>query len=386
MPYLALILSNNAMIEGHYYRGYGVISMQGEKISSEVSGEKVPSKFAKSLLWLVSQRGYDTDSILASADISFDPLNSLHPGYQREISILQYSKLYQQVLSLLQDESFGLQPGKGVTPGAFRMMCYCIIHCENLGKAIHRACEFFRIFYEEPFHMSMEVKGGQATMGYPSVVGSEIEVNNLQAGDAYGLSAWHRFCSWLIGKNIEVIETRFKGEEPKNPQKYERLFNCPVLFNQAANGLIFDADYLDFPLVHTEQSLKEFLRTAPYQLMVLPEEADGDGLVARVKKLMGHDFSQGFPSFERISEGMNVSAPTLRRRLKKEGASYQQLKDSCRRDAAIAYLSRPELSINAVAALMGFTDPSAFHRSFKKWTGTPPGKFRQQQLSVDGVS
>ena len=79
---------------------------------------------------------------------------------------------------------------------------------------------------------------------------------------------------------------------------------------------------------------------------------------------------------QKITQSLNMSAPTLRRRLKKEGATFQQLKDECRRDASMAYLSNPELSINAVAALMGFTDPSAFHRSFKKWTQQTPGQFR----------
>ena len=104
---------------------------------------------------------------------------------------------------------------------------------------------------------------------------------------------------------------------------------------------------------------------------------DKGGLVSQVRSLMGYDFSQSFPAFENISQALNMSAPTLRRRLKREGTNYQQLKDGCRREAAIAYLSRPELSISAVAALMGFTDPSAFHRSFKKWTGLPPGPISQ---------
>ena len=79
-----------------------------------------------------------------------------------------------------------------------------------------------------------------------------------------------------------------------------------------------------------------------------------------------------------------MSAPTLRRRLKKEGTSFQTLKDECRRDAAVNYLSNSELSINAIAALMGFTDPSAFHRCFKKWTGTTPDEFRQRDQRQEG--
>ncbi len=346
-----------------------------------VTPETVPSKFAKSLLRLVVQRGYDVNRVLSSADIPFNPLEPFQEEYCDEISIMQYTRLYQQVLSLLQDESFGLQPGTGVTPGAFRMMCHCIIHCENLGKAMRRACEFFRIFYEEPFHLTLREHADQALMGYP-YNNVDPASHPVQAGDAYGLSAWHRFCGWLIGRSLELEEVHFLGTMPESPEKYENLFNCPIKYGQNSTVLIFQRKYLELPLIHNEQSLRDFLRTAPYQLMVLPEEGDSSSFVAQVKSLMGRDFSQGFPGFEQISGALNMSAPTLRRRLKREGTTYQQIKDGCRREAAVAYLSRPELSINAVAALMGFTDPSAFHRSFKKWTGVPPGQFRQQISST----
>ena len=113
--------------------------------------------------------------------------------------------------------------------------------------------------------------------------------------------------------------------------------------------------------------------------MVLSNGRDDSSLVARVRAMIGHDFSQGSPNFERITQSLNMSAPTLRRRLKKEGTSFQALKDECRRDGAIIYLSNSELSINAIAALMGFTDPSAFHRCFIKWTGMTPGEYRQRE-------
>lgn len=71
-----------------------------------------------------------------------------------------------------------------------------------------------------------------------------------------------------------------------------------------------------------------------------------------------------------------MSAPTLRRRLKREGTTFQRLKDEARCEAAKLCLNRHDLSINEVALEMGFTDPSAFHRSFKKWTGKTPGQFR----------
>ena len=71
-----------------------------------------------------------------------------------------------------------------------------------------------------------------------------------------------------------------------------------------------------------------------------------------------------------------MSAPTLRRKLRREGTTFQALKDEARSEAACLALDRPELSIQEVALQLGFTDPSAFHRAFRKWSGQTPGQYR----------
>ena len=79
-----------------------------------------------------------------------------------------------------------------------------------------------------------------------------------------------------------------------------------------------------------------------------------------------------------VAESLHISARTMHRRLTSEGTSFQQLKDSFRQTLAVHYIARPELSIDAIAALIGFQDNAAFYRSFKKWTGVSPGQYRQQ--------
>jgi AraC-like DNA-binding protein len=71
-----------------------------------------------------------------------------------------------------------------------------------------------------------------------------------------------------------------------------------------------------------------------------------------------------------------MSARTLRRRLEREGTSYQRIKDNARRDLAIGLLRRGGMTVSEVAERAGFSDASAFHRSFKKWTGHSPGSYR----------
>ncbi|MBO6754001.1 MAG: helix-turn-helix transcriptional regulator, partial [Spongiibacter sp.] len=89
-----------------------------------------------------------------------------------------------------------------------------------------------------------------------------------------------------------------------------------------------------------------------------------------------------FPSVVTMAEHLSMSVRTLRRRLKDLGTTYQQFKDELRKEHALRWLNQPELKINAVSALLGFDEPSAFHRSFKKWTGMTPGEYRASRQSA----
>lgn len=345
--------------------------------SSNRSPTYVPTRFAKSLLKLAEQQHFNINQLLSSAGLDFNPLDASAP---EQISAIQYSRLYQQVLTLLQDDSFGMHAGRGITAGAFRMMCYAIIHCDTLNQVIKRLVEFLKVFYDQPLHLKMQKNGDWVTISYPFY--QESDDTKAKAGEAYGLALWHRFFSWLIASPIEVHAVQLQSSRPANPAAYQRLFGVPVSFQCATNGITFNSRYLELPLAQDEKSLRDFLRTAPYQMIIEPHQAESSALISRVRRIMGYDLGADFPAFEVVASAMNMSAPTLRRHLRKEGVSYQGLKDQCRKEAATAYLGRPELSVNAVAALMGFTDPSAFHRSFKKWTGKTPGQFRRELFAI----
>ncbi|HBM49958.1 MAG TPA: AraC family transcriptional regulator, partial [Marinobacter sp.] len=97
----------------------------------------------------------------------------------------------------------------------------------------------------------------------------------------------------------------------------------------------------------------------------------------RIRGLIGRDFSRPMPDFDWIALELHTSPQTLRRRLKQENTSFQEIKDLLRRDMAIYYLSHQELPINDIAERVGFTEPSTFHRAFKKWTGVTPGAWRE---------
>src|SRR5690625_2002934 len=100
-----------------------------------------PSRFVRSLLRLVVERGHDHRPLLRAAELDFDPMEPGSPGYRDRVTAREYSRLYQQVLSLLQDRLYGMTHGAD-SPGAFRMLCYIIINRDSMCQSIIRACWF----------------------------------------------------------------------------------------------------------------------------------------------------------------------------------------------------------------------------------------------------
>jgi AraC-like DNA-binding protein len=346
-----------------------------------MSGSEVPIRFARTILRAAESQGYAAADILAAVGADFDPATSDDAA---TIAAAQYNALYRRIMELLQDECFGLHLNRKIPAGSLRMTCLCIIHCTNLRAAIERAWEFnqfCRSLLDLPDSRMppLTVQADTATMVFehvPWLFGRRGEENI--AAMIYAMSSWRRLCSWLIGRNIEPIEVLLSIPEPQRTEAYREVFTCPILYEQPVSGFRFAAYHLESPLIQTEDSLREFLRTAPFHLIARSEE-DDDDVIAQMRRIVGNDFSKDFPAVTQMAQTLGMSVRTLRRRLKKEGITFQQFKDNTRQQAAEQYLSRPELKINTVSALLGFDEPSAFHRSFKKWTGMTPGEYRSRR-------
>lgn len=344
----------------------------------------MPMRVLRTLLKVVAAQGHDVDELVSSIGLDINPLSS-GTGKDKEndtVSTLIYSKLYKRVMALLQDESFGLNNYEKVPPGTFKMMCLFIIHCNNLQHAMLRSADFFdfldsfvhrSINTRTPISYSDDKQTAICCFANPNTPQNE---STLQA-EASIIYMMHRFYCWLTAKNIPLIEVCFSSAAPKKKENYQQLFNCPVKYKQNDNCIKFPVEYLDSPIAQTEESLRDFLRVAPYQLVTGKIDLDQQNIKTRVRLILEEDMLGSFSSIEEVAERMNISSRTLHRRLEKEDSSFQQIKDDIRRDAAVAYINRPELTISAVSVLMGFQDTSAFYRAFKKWTGMSPGEFRK---------
>ena len=351
------------------------------------SKDLVPLKYARTMLRVADAQGCDINKLIRALQLPFDPLDESDP--EAMIEAQYYTMIYNRVMWLLQDESFGMHLRQQTAAGTFRMMCMSIIHCSTLEHALTRAAEFNAfcrtLTGQRPISrrpILREEGEPSARYVFPAIEDLIREEEDSVLYSTHFMAIWRRFCGWLIGKNLEITEVWLQEKEDDNNSEFiAELFNCPIKYEQDFNAFILPDHYMDCPLVHTEETLKEFLRNAPYHLLVSSDEED-TSLIAQMKRIVGNDLSRDFPSVVDMASYLHMSVRTLRRRLKEQDTTYQQFKDNLRKEHAIRWLNQPELKINAVSALLGFDEPSAFHRSFKKWTGMTPGEYRNTKHSA----
>ena len=342
--------------------------------SSGFYNEAVPIAFTRALLAQARAHHRDVEAILRAARFPFDPLqqNAQTVFVSRE----QYSRLCVELFRVLGDESGGVMPDVQTPPGTTRLIALSMINSSTLSAAMRRGIEFnaccrVRHGTEIINGLSLDEERKEATLTYLSADDS----SDTQHSVLCNLAMWVRFCGWLIGQHIDVTNAGCAGPRPAFMEGIRHFFPCPVEYDQPVNSVTFSSRHLDAELIRNESDLAQFLKLAPYYLVIEPL-ASILSITHRIREILGSDFREEMPSFEELTDLLNMSARTLRRRLEKEGTSYQRIKDNARRDVAISMLSRDGLTVSAVAEQVGFSDPSAFHRSFKKWTGQSPGSYR----------
>ena len=326
----------------------------------------VSRHFVQAALTGAEHKRFDTRDMLHKAGISPDLLKI----EKARVNSTQYSRLMQVIWNDMQDEFMGMGPRR-CWPGTFATMCALVIDCPNLGAVYERAFQFSRLF-EPTVCMRLDADTQQARL--VALIEGEIDDPMYFLRESI-LVIWHRLGSWLIGQPVELDCATFHYPRPEHGDEYRHIFHCPLEFDANETSLNFDRRFLEAPVIRDKPEMKQFLKTSPADLLSRPDESNT--YTGQIRVLIGRDFSKPLPDFEWIAAELHTSPQTLRRRLKQENTSFQEIKDLLRRDLAIYFLSRQELPINDIAHRVGFTEPSTFHRAFKKWTGVTPGAYRE---------
>jgi AraC-like DNA-binding protein len=321
--------------------------------------------FVAAALRSVHGRDLNADELLAKVGLS----SSLLQVPQARVSAKHYGALWRAIAAALDDEFFG-QDSRRMKVGSFAMLCHSVLSCKTLGQALDRSLRFYALILDDiSGSAERDAKEARIVLHEAPGVSQRVFAHELLLMLLYGVSCW------LVGRRIPILRTEFSYAEPAHSAEYRLMYCTDLRFNRPNTLLAFEASYLDLPVVQDERSAKEFLRTAPESILL--KYKNGSSLTARVRRRLRQFLPGTVPDFEEVAQQMGVTPATMRRRLHEEGESYQSIKDQLRRDLAISYLSHSSRSVMDIALELGFTERSAFHRAFRKWTGASPGEFRR---------
>ena len=288
------------------------------------------------------------------------------------IPFAQIVALYEHAAVLTGDDAFGLHVGEQVEATAFDVLGYSVINSATFGDALDRVVRY-NFIWTNGSCFAVESINGQTKVVYV-YLDESIRERRQDAEMTFAALA-------VLGRRTTNVdwspaEIRFQHERPKDTIEHERVFRCPITFGASANDFVFDSTYLTLSIVKADARLCALLdRHAGELLLRFPRE---DSLVERVRTMMKDELNGGDAALEKVAARLGMSPRTLQRKLRASGTSHQELLDEMRRELALRYLREPEMAVCEVAYLLGFSESSAFHRAFKRWTGTTPNDFRRR--------
>ena len=163
---------------------------------------------------------------------------------------------------------------------------------------------------------------------------------------------------------------RFTHAEPSYRAEYDRVFGVPLFFTSHMNAMLIDEAILSMKLPRTNPYVSEILSARADELLKNLEMSKT--MRGRVENLLIPILHTGEASMDMIAVKLGLSRQTLFRKLKAEGITFEKVLDELRHKLALHYLNGKKVPVNQTAYLVGFSEPAAFSRAFKRWTGYSP--------------
>jgi AraC-like DNA-binding protein len=329
----------------------------------------IQAKSAEKIINLAAQLGVKPADLYAAVNLDPSVLNDP----DNRIPFAKIVELYEMAGHLTGDKNFGLHMGEVVDPKLFDVVGYSALNSATLGEAFARVARYHSIWTDGAV-FKIELSQPTTAIIYRYV---DESIAEHRQDSEMTFSGVVTLCRMAADPNWTPTLVEFQHPKPDDISEHVRLFRCPVKFQSTVNKLLFDSKSLALPIAKADPGLCRMLdRHAEDLLAKFPPR---DTLIENARTIISKELNGGNPSLERVAQQLGLSGRTLQRKLHELGTSHNDLVDHIRRELATRYLSERDMAICEVAYLLGFSEPSSFHRAFKRWTGTTPRMFRDDR-------
>ncbi len=328
---------------------------------------QIPAAFAVNMLAGAKRHGVDPVVLLTRAGLGQAP---------RDLSVPEFVKLVRTVTLTLDDELAGLHH-RPQRIGWTSVMGSYASQASTLGEAYERVVHFLDLG-DNSFRYGLRQSGNSMLFEMTRIPGrmvlNEVAIEMI-------LMLINRMMAWLTGNLGTINRAWFDYPAPAYVHKYRGMFlRAPLQFDQASNGLALPVTLMKLPLIRTEAQAIAYARRTPLDAFLPMDGTSGLSLEVSVIVDSVLTAEGRLVDMDEVGRTLELPSHTLRRRLKKEGVDYTDIRKQVRRDMAVRLLATSELSVEAIAGRTGFSEASAFIRAFRAWTGMTPRAYRSSDL------
>ena len=319
------------------------------------------------VLWNIC-KAYNQDPEPIFAEAGLDPKLMYQPGAR--YSLQKVARLWDEAAKRISDPCFGLSAAANWHPTHFGTLGYALLMSRTLRSTLERLLRFYKVLSEARFGKIHE-DDKEKTLVFSLTYRDEKPYPRAREDAAL---------AWIMSTlrinfqhNLTPVAVSFTHDKPPCAGKYYEFFQGPVFFNAKAGSLALSLDQVDVLLPGANEELAEFNDLAMGRYLA---SLDDDTMTTKVRRLILKSLPSGNVTVEKTASRLCISTRKLQRLLKEEGTTFLALLNETRMKLAKEYVQSKSMDLTEIAFLLGFSELSTFSRSFKRWTGKSPVKYR----------
>ncbi|MNS01558.1 Transcriptional activator NphR [compost metagenome] len=352
-----------------FYSAIALFSIEFVIVSMSIKESKIRSD-AGIFPWLtyltMKDMGLDTDAIFSSVNFLEHALNIPDKNVRYDNRIQE--KFWAVAEKVSGNKDIGLVVGGRMPVLRGDLFEYVFLSSSTFGQGLNTAIKYYHLFTSAFDVLKLEVKGEDAYL-----IGLEHSIRHYLECAISILLAYLKHVSNEKFKPLEVWLTYREGADA---EQYQEIWGCPVYFNMPEGCIKFNADILNDSSVAANKTLNKIHETIIEESLTQIEKHE---LVFKIENTLQDQLKSGNFKIDDIAKTLNITSKALRTDLKEIGTSYEKVLNEYRQKLARDLLENTQLKSDEVVYLLGFSEPSAFSRAFKYWTGETPSQYRKRK-------
>lgn len=329
-------------------------------------------RFVLNMIQLASVQGADINELISLTDKTREELVAEDTIVEDD----QYNRLVELIVEVTGNSNFGVHAGESLNLSAAGLILQLVQNSKTIKQAYELCCEYANLgcsvlpmtLVEKGEHYKVVFEPNQKWRN-----NSEIAFRQTALGVmVFKIKEFHS----LTYLHQVPIRVNIPWNKESDDFRLDSVFGCKVYFSQPELAIHFRKEHINANIITSNYTLLQTL--VEHADEISKRKFDSLGFGASVSQTIINLIKPDFPSLAQVADYLNISSRTLQRKLKEEGLSYKKIIEELKKDFALGYIKKKHLSVGEIAYLLGYTELSAFTRSFKRWTGMSPVQYREQ--------